>query len=132
MMENRAFYPETMHPPLGAYAHGVETPENAKLTFVAGQIGIDMDGNIPDDFAGQADLAWQNCMTVLEHNRLRISDVVKITHFITDPANVAAYGAIREKYLGKIRPASTLLIVAGLAQPNLLVEVEMIAAKTGQ
>lgn len=131
-MENRAFYPESMHSPLGAYAHGVEAPENAKLTFVAGQIGIDKDGNVPSDFAGQAELAWKNCMTVLEHNRLRISDVVKITHFITDPANVAAYGAIREKFLGKQRPASTLLIVAGLARPDLLVEVEMIAAKTGQ
>jgi len=131
-MENRAFYPETMYPPLGAYAHGVETLENAKLTFVAGQVGIDADGNVPSDFAGQAELAWQNCMTVLEHNRLRMSDVVKITHFITDPANVPAYGAIREKYLGKQRPASTLLIVAGLARPDFLVEIEMTAAKTGQ
>ncbi len=131
-MQNRAFYPETMHPPLGVYAHGVEAPENAKLTFVAGQVGIDADGNVPSDFAGQAELAWQNCMTVLEHNRLRMSDVVKITHFITDPANVPAYGAIREKYLGKQRPASTLLIVAGLARPDFLVEIEMTAAKTGQ
>ena len=131
-MENRAFYPETMHPPLGAYAHGIEVPEDAKLTFVAGQVGIDADGNIPADFAGQAEQAWKNCVTVLEHNRLRMSDVVKITHFITDRANLAAYGEIRAKYLGKQRPASTLLIVAGLARPDLLVEIEMIAAKTGQ
>ena len=77
-MENRAFYPESMHPPLGKYAHGVETVENSKLTFVAGQVGIDPDGNIPSDFAGQAELAWQNCMKVLEHNRLRMGDVVKM------------------------------------------------------
>ncbi len=129
-MENRAFYPESMHPPLGAYAHGVEIPENAKLTFVAGQVGIDPDGNVPADFAAQADLAWKNCLMVLEHNRLRISDVVKINHFITDAANLPAYTEVRAKYLGKDRPASTLLIVAGLARPDLLIEVEMIAAKT--
>lgn len=129
-MENRAFYPETMQPPLGKYAHGVEVPENAKLTFVAGQVGIDFEGNLPDDFAAQAHNAWKNCLAVLEHNRLRISDVVKITHFVTDPANLPAYNEVRAAYLGESRPTSTLLVVAGLADPKFLVEVEMIAATT--
>ena len=129
-MENRAFYPEKMPPPLGKYAHGVEIPEDAKLTFVAGQVGMDFDGKLADDFAGQARNAWNNCMAVLEHNRLRMSDVVKITHFITDPANLPAYNEIRSEFLGENRPTSTLLIVAGLADPRFLVEVEMIAAST--
>lgn len=129
-MENRAFYPEIMHPPLGMYAHGVEVPEDAKLTFVAGQTGIDFEGNIPDDFAAQARLAWENCMAVLEHNRLRMSDVVKVTHFITDAANLPAYNEVRKEFLSENRPTSTLLIVAGLADPRFLVEVEMIAAST--
>lgn len=127
-MQNRAMYPETIHPPLGAYAHAVEVPQNAKLTFVAGQVGIDRDGNVPADFAAQADLAWRNCMAVLAFNALRIKDVVKITHFITDAANLPAYNEVRARYLGEERPASTLLIVAGLARPDLLVEVEMVAA----
>lgn len=129
-MENRAFYPEVMQPPLGLYAHGVEVPENAKLTFVAGQVGIDFEGDLPDDFEGQARNAWKNCLAVLEHNRLRIGDVVKITHFLTDAANVPAYSAIRAEFLGEIRPTSTLLVVAGLADPKFLVEVEMVAATT--
>ena len=129
-MGNRAFYPESIHPPIGMYAHGVEVPENAKLTYIAGQIGIDFEGNVPDDFSAQADLAWRNCLAVLEHNGLRIRDVVKITHFLTTAANIPAYKEVRAKYLGEERPASTLLIVAGLADPRLLVEVEMIAAKT--
>tara|TARA_R110000787_G_scaffold46854_4_gene113769 strand:+ start:368 stop:766 length:399 start_codon:yes stop_codon:yes gene_type:complete len=129
-MENRAFYPEKMQPPLGVYAHGVEIPEDAKLTFVAGQVGMDFDGNVPDSFDAQAVNAWENCLAVLEHNRLRVSDVVKITHFITDAKNLPAYNAIRGEYLGENRPASTLLIVAGLADPRFLVEVEMIAAST--
>lgn len=129
-MENRAFYPEKMQMPLGPYAHGVEVPEDAKLTFVAGQVGMDFDGNVPDDFEGQTRNAWENCLAVLEHNRLRVSDIVKITHFITDAANLPAYNAIRNEYLGENRPASTLLIVAGLADPRFLVEVEMVAAST--
>lgn len=129
-MENRAFYPEKMQMPLGPYAHGVEIPEDAKLTFVAGQVGMDFDGNVPDGFDAQAINAWENCIAVLEHNRLRVSDVVKITHFITDAAHIPAYNTIRNEYLGENRPASTLLIVAGLADPRFLVEVEMVAAST--
>lgn len=129
-MENRAFYPEKMPAPAGPYAHGVEIPENAKITYTAGQIGTDFDGNVPDDFETQARNAWTNCLTILEHNRLRISDVVKITHFLTNPADIPAYNEIRKEFLGENRPTSTLLVVAGLAAPNLLVEVEMIAAST--
>ena len=127
-MQNRAMYPETIHPPIGAYAHAVEVPDTAKTVFIAGQVGIDIDGNVPADFTAQADRAWQNLMAILEFNGMRMKDVVKITHFLTDAANIAAYGEVRAKYLGEDRPASTLLIVAGLARPDLLVEVEMVAA----
>ena len=128
-MQNRAFYPETIAAPLGHYAHGVEIPPDSKITFIAGQVGIDPDGNVPADFAGQAENAWNNCTKILEHNGMRMKDVVKITHFITDAANLPAYNEVRMKFLGKDKPASTLLIVAGLARPDLLIEVEMIAAK---
>ncbi len=128
-MQNRAFYPETIAAPLGHYAQGVEIPPNSKITFVAGQVGIDPDGNVPEDFVGQAENAWNNCVKILEHNGMRMKDVVKITHFITDAANLPAYNDVRMKFLGKDKPASTLLIVAGLARPDLLIEVEMVAAK---
>ena len=127
-MQNRAMYPETIAPPLGAYAHAIEVPEGAKVMYMAGQVGIDPDGNVPADFTAQAENVWKNCMAILEFNGMRIKDVVKITHFVTDPANLPAYNAVREKYLGDERPASTLLIVAGLAKPELLIEVEMVAA----
>ena len=127
-MQNRAIYPETIHPPIGAYAHAIEVPESAKTMFIAGQVGIDIDGNVPADFAAQADLAWRNLMAILEFNGMRMKDVVKITHFLTNPADLPAYNEVRAKYLGEERPASTLLIVAGLARPDLLVEVEMVAA----
>ncbi|MCY4547793.1 MAG: Rid family hydrolase [Defluviicoccus sp.] len=127
-MQNRAMYPETIHPPIGAYAHAIEVPDSAKVMFIAGQVGIDVDGNVPADFAAQADLAWRNLMAILEFNGMRMKDVVKITHFLTDAADLPAYNEVRAKYLGEERPASTLLIVAGLARPDLLVEVEMVAA----
>ncbi len=127
-MQNRAMYPETIHPPIGAYAHAVEIAGDARIAYVAGQVGIDKDGDVPADFAAQADLAWHNCMEVLAFNGMRMKDVVKINHFLTDAADLPAYNEVRAKYLGEERPASTLLIVAGLARPEFLVEVEMVAA----
>ncbi len=127
-MQNRAFNPETIAAPAGPYTHGVAIPPNARICFVAGQIGIDKDGNIPADFRAQADLAWQNCLRVLEHDGMRIKDVVKVTHFLLRASDIPAYNEVRMKHLGAARPASTLLIVAGLFKPEVQVEVEMVAA----
>jgi enamine deaminase RidA (YjgF/YER057c/UK114 family) len=61
---------------------------------------------------------------------MRMKDVVKITHFLTDAKNLPVYNEVRSKFLGEERPCSTLLIVAGLASPHFLIEVEMVAAIT--
>jgi enamine deaminase RidA (YjgF/YER057c/UK114 family) len=60
---------------------------------------------------------------------LDIKDLVKVTSFLTRPGDVPAYGKIRDRFLGDMRPATTLLVVQALARPNLLIEVEAIAAK---
>jgi len=61
---------------------------------------------------------------------MRKQDLVKITVFLTDARHIADYRAARARLLGDaVRPASTLLIVAGLASPDMLIEVEAWAAK---
>lgn len=127
-MQNRAMNPDTIAPPQGAYSHAVEAPEGSKVTFIAGQVGVDAEGNLPADFKSQAVNAWTNLVRVLEYNGLGMKDVVKITHFITDRENLPAYNEVRTEFLGQERPASTMLIVAGLARPDFLVEVEAVAA----
>ena len=127
-MQNRVMNPETIAAPIGAYSHAVEVPEGSRVMFIAGQVGIDRDGGVPADFRSQAKNAWDNLMRILEHNGMRMKDVVKINHFLTDAADLPAYNEVRSEFLGEERPSSTLLIVAGLARPELRVEVEMIAA----
>ncbi len=127
-MQNRVMNPETIAAPIGAYSHAVEVPEGSRVMFIAGQVGIDRDGDVPADFRSQAKNAWDNLMRILEHNGMRMKDVVKINHFLTDAADLPAYNEVRSEFLGEERPSSTLLIVAGLARPELRVEVEMIAA----
>jgi len=53
------------------------------------------------------------------------ANLVKITVFLTDPSLIGAYRSERDRFLGGATPpASTLLIVAGLADPRYMVEVE--------
>ena len=130
-MQNRAMNPETLAPPLGAYSHAVEIPQGSRVLHIAGQVGIDADGNVPEDFRAQAENAWTNLTRILEHNSMRMKDVVKINHFITSAEYLPQYNEVRMKYLGEERSASTLLIVAGLARPDLKIEVEMVAATPG-
>ena len=57
-------------------------------------------------------------------------DIVKVNVFLTDSRFIAPYRTIRDRFFTKEPfPASTLLIVAGLADPGMLVEIEVVAAK---
>jgi enamine deaminase RidA (YjgF/YER057c/UK114 family) len=122
--------PETIAPPQGAYSHAVEIPAGSNVLHVSGQVGVAPDGTVPSDFRGQAENAWFNLARILEHNGMGMADVVKVSQFLTRAEDMPAYREVRGKYLGDRQPASTLLIVAGLASPEFLVEVEIVAAKS--
>jgi len=130
-MANKASNPDTVAPPLGAYSQVVEHPADARVVYLAGQVGIDRDGTVPADFDSQARLAWSNCIALLDAAGMGLADVVKINHFLTRTEDIPAYAEMRPGLLGDARPASTMLVVAGLARPDLLIEVEMVAAKSG-
>ncbi len=61
-------------------------------------------------------------------------DVVRVNAFVTDRAHLSGYMAARDAFLRGVEPppASTLMIVGGFSRPELLVEVEIIAASAGQ
>ena len=128
-MSNKYFNPDNVATPPGTYSHGVEIPSGARILHTAGQVGRTRDGTVPDDFKAQVENTWQNLIHILHDNEMTVNDIVSINHFLTDAVNIAAYLEVYPKFLGQVRPAGTLLIVAGLAHPNLKLEVELIAAK---
>jgi enamine deaminase RidA (YjgF/YER057c/UK114 family) len=129
-MQNRKINPETVPPPGGHYTHAIEVAPGARWMVVSGQTGNAADGSIPKDMTAQADNAWTSIVRILEANGMRVPDIVKINHFLTRREDFAAYNAVRLKYLGDHKPASTLLYIGGLANPDFLVEVEVTAAKS--
>lgn len=102
--------------------------EAGRTLYVSGQVGLNADGSCPPDFAAQAERVFVNLGGVLAAAGMYVEDIVKMTVFLTDAADYAKYGMIRAAFLGDHKPASTLLIVAGLARPKWKVEVEAVAA----
>ena len=73
---------------------------------------------------------WKNIIQVLKSAGMGLGDIVKVNVFLTDSRFIVPYRATRDRYFPKAPfPASTLLIVQGLADPGMLVEVEVVAAK---
>lgn len=125
----RIHNPSNVAAPIGAYSHGIEVPPNARLLYIAGQVGIAPDGKLASDVEGQADQCWRNIAAILAAAGMSIGNLVKVTHFLTRAENVAAYRKVFIPHLGDARPASTLLVISALARPDFLVEVEAVAAK---
>jgi len=133
----------------GKYSLGVEVPSDARLLFLAGQVGYDSKGRLAPSFEKQCDLTWKNIGRILKSAGMGFSNIVRVTGFITDSRFIAPYRDIVKinayvtdpRYMPAYRearakcipdapfPASTLVIVSGLAEPDMKVEVEVIAAK---
>ncbi len=128
-MAHKRTNPPGMRPPGGNYTHSIEIAPGARWLYVAGQTGVDPDGNVPDGIEAQSDIAFSNMVKVLEASGFGLEDVVFMKSFLTRREDRDGYQKVRSKYWGDIKPASTFLLVQGLARPDFLVEVEAIAAK---
>jgi enamine deaminase RidA (YjgF/YER057c/UK114 family) len=122
--------PKGVHKPLGLYSHVARVAAGTELLFLSGQVGARPDGAIAESMEEQADLVFANIVALLRAHGLEASDIVKLTTFIVDGHDGGAVRAARLKHLGEHRPTSTAIYVSGLALPQLLVEVEAIAAKS--
>jgi enamine deaminase RidA (YjgF/YER057c/UK114 family) len=110
------------------YSQGVEVSGAGRLVFVSGQVGIGADGAPADGVEAQATQAVANLHAVLAEAGLAPTDLVKLTIYLTDPADVGPFMAAAGASLPQPPPATTLLLVAGLADPSLRVEIEAVAA----
>lgn len=127
---NKTLNPKSVHRPVGVYSHTVNVAPNARWVAVAGQVGMNKKGVLASGIRRQAEQAFRNVLACLRENGMRKQDLVKLTVFLTDSRLIGEYRAARARVLGDaVRPASTLLIVAGLASPDMLIEVEAWAAK---
>jgi 2-iminobutanoate/2-iminopropanoate deaminase len=110
----------------GSYRQAIRV-ENT--VYIAGQAAIDLDGSVigHGDIAAQADAVMTNLMACLHESGATPQDVVKITTYYIDRGHRAAIAAARRRHFGDAEFVHTGLIIDGLADPDLLLEIEAIA-----
>ena len=128
-MPTRYFNPRTVSAPVNPYSHGAEVEAGSKLLYMAGQVGRrGVGGDILPDFESQVRQTYANIEEVLKAADMDLTNLVKLTTYITDRKYLEAMREIRLEILGDHKPAHTLVIAAGLAFEEYLIEVECVAA----
>lgn len=110
-----------------AYCHGVRAGETL---YIAGQISQNAASEIVGigDPIAQAEQVWANILAILEAAGGQPRDLVKITVYLADVNDMAAEFAVRVRCLGDDPwPPATLVQVAKLGLPELLMEIDAIA-----
>src|SRR3954453_10937513 len=92
---------------------------------VSGTAPIWPDGSVDPDPAVQARRCWEIALAALQELGGTVADVVRTRQYVTASADAEAVGAVHGEVFGDVRPASTMVVVAGLLDPRWKVEVEL-------
>ena len=120
--------PPTLHPPFSAYSLGMEVSGVERWLHLSGQVGVKKDGSVPPGAEGQMEECWAKIFAILESAGMDRGNMIKVTGFVTRPEDIGLFRQVRDRLLEGHEPASTLVVVAGLANPDWLVEIEATAA----
>lgn len=129
-MKRSRLQPASLHTPFSAYAHGIQVDGASRLIFCAGQVAGDPEGNLVGrgNFWAQGHQAMANLRAVLQEAGADFGDIVKATIYVVGAEHAQAGRDLCARYFDADNPpANTLVVCAGLAEPEFLVEIEAIA-----
>ncbi len=112
---------------LGGYANALEIGSDHRLLFVSGQLPETPDGLVPDDPEDQCRIVWSHVTSCLRSAGMEVSDLVKVTTYLSDRSLAEVNTAVRREVLGDHRPALTV-VVAEILDPRWRLQVEAVAA----
>ena len=130
----RAIKPAKFGAPLGMYSHGMAAPAG-DIVVVAGQVGARATTELAGpDVESQTKQALENVRTVVEAAGCSMRDVIRLQTFLTSAVHIPGFMKARAEVFPRyfpdgVYPPNTLLIVAGLVRPELVVEIEAMAIK---
>jgi reactive intermediate/imine deaminase len=120
--------PEGM-PPVNGYSHAVAF--TGRMVVISGQVPVDGQGGLvgQGDPEAQVRQVFRNLAAGLAATGASMDQVVKLTVYLTDLADLEAFRRVRDEYIAlDTPPASSLVQVSGLVNPQFRVEIEALAA----
>ena len=132
----RMLRPSAFGAPRTPYSPAVLVTGPTQVLYLAGQVPVDGDGLIigEGDIETQVRKVFENIGTVLSEAAMDFSNVVKFTNYLVSPDYLPGLRAVRSQLWPELFPddsfpADTLLVVARLARPEFLVEIEAVAVR---
>ncbi|AIK35881.1 endoribonuclease L-PSP family protein [Bacillus pseudomycoides] len=121
--------PETVHKPVAPYVHQIEVTGPNKWLTLSGQLGMEIDGMVPDDPLEQLQLALDNIRRNLKAANMNVEDLTKIVFYLVGDFNAKKRRKIIGDFLGEHLPCTTMIYVVALAAPVFKVEIDAWACK---
>jgi enamine deaminase RidA (YjgF/YER057c/UK114 family) len=127
----RFLNPSTLSKP-PTYSHVVEITGPGRIIYIAGQLGLGVDGRLvgaSGDFRAQATQTLENLKRALAAVGATFDHVVKLNNYLTDMSHLGTFREVRDKFINVASPpASTTVQISRLALPEALIEIEAVAA----
>lgn len=121
--------PANVPTPVGHYSHVTIIPRNSDLYTFSGQIGIDKDGNIPENINEQVNNTFNNIEQILESQKLNFEEIIKVNIWATEEIDWSFFDNKWQNLFGEIYPSMTIAYINALGLPQLKIEIEVWAAK---
>ncbi|BDZ64398.1 RidA family protein [Agromyces mangrovi Wang et al. 2018] len=128
-MQKEIIVPQGVYPPTADFSQAIRV-SGGDLLFVSGIIGYRLDGTMPTGAVEQAEVAFDNLRRVLESAGGSMADIVKVNVYLGEDFRLMRdeLREVRARFFTHDFPVSTLVQVAGFANPDYLFEIEAIAA----
>ncbi len=129
-MRRETVVPEGIYAPTWDFSQAVKVVNPGSLVYLSGIMGYRPDGTMPEGIVAQSEQLWQNLAAVMAAAGGSLADIIKVTVYVGEDYldHRAELRAVRSQYFAEPFPASTLVQVAGFANPEYLIEVEAVAA----
>jgi 2-iminobutanoate/2-iminopropanoate deaminase len=112
---------------IGGYTNAMEVGPGQRLLYISGQIPETPAGVVPESAEEQCRLVWEHIVACLRSAGMGVTDLVKVTTFLSSRDLAPVNTAVRKQVLGEHRPALTV-VVAEIFDPKWKLEIEAIAA----
>ena len=121
--------PDVPAPLRGYYSNAVRV-ESGPLLFIAGQVSVDQEGTLvgKGDAAAQCRQILRNISAICAANGASLADVVSVSVYVTDIATLDVIAPVRLEHFPKNGPASVLVQVSRLVEPDMLLEISAVVA----